>query len=292
MGSITTEHKSSFPKKPVPSGAWDTHHHIFEPDRFPFAEGRHFTPARASLEDLQKFEKSIGVDHVYLDTVSNELLNEYHAAGVRSVRLDFFRHKAMDNVQIQAELMEATAQRLAKWGKPGWSIQIQQPHLEFWPRLRDVVDRSPVPVVVDHCALIAGSSYRVNDYVTNIQDGSYLAEGERIDLAALCETLRNGNLWMKISAPYRCSNLAPGYDDLRWLVRRFVDANPRRVVWGSDWPHTQRHKDRVGKSSSSEEAFLQIDDKAWIESLSKWMSEDEWQLLWVENPATLYDYHE
>ncbi|GMF80377.1 unnamed protein product [Aspergillus oryzae] len=292
MGSITTEHKSSFPKKPVPSGAWDTHHHIFEPDRFPFAEGRHFTPARASLEDLQKFEKSIGVDHVYLDTVSNELLDEYHAAGVRSVRLDFFRHKAMDNVQIKAELMEATAQRLAKWGKPGWSIQIQQPHLEFWPRLRDVVDRSPVPVVVDHCALIAGSSYRVNDYVTNIQDGSYLAEGERIDLAALCETLRNGNLWMKISAPYRCSNLAPGYDDLRWLVRRFVDANPRRVVWGSDWPHTQRHKDRVGKSSSSEEAFLQIDDKAWIESLSKWMSEDEWQLLWVENPATLYDYHE
>ena len=70
-----------------------------------------------------------------------------------------------------------------------------------------------------------------------------------------------------------------------------MDANPRRVVWGSDWPHTQRHKDRVGKSSISEEAFLQVDDKTWIESLSRWMSEDEWQLLWVENPATLYDYH-
>ncbi|KAK6815060.1 hypothetical protein RU639_008530 [Aspergillus parasiticus] len=324
MGSITTENNSSFPKKPIPSGAWDTHHHIFEPDRFPFAEGRHFTPARASLEDLLKFEKSIGVDHVCiahglsygpdcrsllyylkqfqgqargicvldLEAVSDELLDVYHAAGVRSVRLDLFRHKAMDNVQIQAELIEATSQRLAKWGRPGWSIQIQQPHLEFWPRLRDVVDRSPVPVVVDHFALIAGSSYRVNDYVTNIQDGSYLAEGECIGLAALRETLRNGNLWMKISAPYRCSNLAPGYDDLRWLVRCFVDANPRRVVWGSDWPHTQRHKDRVGKSSTSEEAFLQIDDNAWIESLSQWMSEDEWQLLWVENPSTLYDYHE
>ncbi|KAE8137405.1 hypothetical protein BDV38DRAFT_271267 [Aspergillus pseudotamarii] len=275
MGSLASEDNSSFPKKPVPSGAWDTHHHIFEPDRFPFAEGRHFTPARASLEDLQKFAESIGVDHVCiahglsygfdcksllyyleefhdqargicvldLETVSDELLDEYHVAGIRSVRPDFFRHKAMNNVQ--------------------------QPHLTFWSRLRDVVDGCPVPVVVDHFALIAGSSYRVNDYATNIQDGSYLTEGERIGLAALCETLRNGNLWIKISAPYRCSNLVPGYDDLRWLVRRFVDANPRRV-----------------------EAFLQVDDKPWIESLSRWMSEGEWQLWWVENPATLYDYQE
>ncbi|CAG7971940.1 unnamed protein product [Penicillium salamii] len=311
-----------FPHKAVPAGAWDTHHHIFEPDRFPFAEGRHFTPSRASFEQLQEFEKSIGVDHVCiahglsygldctsllyylerfagqargicvldLNTVTDELLDQYNAAGIRSVRLDFFRNSCMDDVDAQSHLIEETAQRLAQWGKPNWSIQIQQPHLEFWPRLRDVIQRIPIPVVVDHFALIAASSYRLDDNTTNIQDDTFLDEVERRGLEALCQTLSEGNLWIKLSAPYRCSNLAPEYADLKWLVRRLTDANPKRVLWGSDWPHTQRHKDRIGKSSTSKEPFLNIDDKAWIESMSRWLSEEEWRLLWIENPATLYDY--
>ncbi|RAK94086.1 hypothetical protein BO79DRAFT_261009 [Aspergillus costaricaensis CBS 115574] len=313
---------NKFPVKAVPPGAWDTHHHIFEPDRFPFAAGRHFTPARASLEQLRDFEKSIGVEHVCiahglsygadctsllyylgqfggtargicvldLDTVTDELLNTYHEAGVRSVRLDFFRHQAMNDVRIQTRLIEATARRLAQWGRPGWSIQIQQPHLHFWHELRKIINDSPIPVVVDHFALIEGSSYRADDEITDIQNCSYLTEKEHLGLQELCQTLREGNLWIKLSAPNRCSNMAPGFQDLRWLVRLFVDANSKRVVWGSDWPHTQRHKDRIGKEASSEEAFLKVDDKGWIESLSQWMSEEEWQALWVGNPATLYDY--
>jgi predicted TIM-barrel fold metal-dependent hydrolase len=311
-----------FPHKAVPAGAWDTHHHIFEPDRFPFAEGRHFTPARASFEQLQDFEKSIGVDHVCiahglsygpdctsllyylerfagqargicvldLDTVTDELLDQYHAAGVRSVRLDFFRYSCMDDVDAQCRLIRETAQRLAQWGTLNWSIQIQQPHLEFWPRLRDVIQQIPIPVAVDHFALLAASSYRLDDNTRNIQDDSFLDEVERRGLEALCQTLCEGNLWIKLSAPYRCSNLAPEYADLKWLVRRLVDANPQRVLWGSDWPHTQRHKDRVGKSSTSKEDFLKVDDRAWIESMSRWLSEEEWRLMWVENPAKLYDY--
>lgn len=306
----------------VPAAAWDTHHHIFEPDRFPFAEGRHFTPSRASFEQLQSFEESIRVAHVCiahglsygpdctsllyylkrfagnargicvldLDTVTDELLDQYHTAGIRSVRLDFFRHNAMDSVDAHEDLIKKTAERLVQWGKPNWSIQIQQHHLEFWPRLGEVIRLSPIPVVVDHFGLIPASSYRLNDDTANIQSDSFLDVNERLGLDALCQTLSCGNLWIKISAPYRCSNLAPEYSDLEWLVRRLVLANPKRVLWGSDWPHTQRHKDRIGKSSTSEEAFLNIDDKAWIESLSRWMSEEEWRLMWVDNPATLYDY--
>lgn len=227
-----------------------------------------------------------------LVTVTDEILDLYHEAGVRSVRLDFFRHTAMHYFDVQAWLIDATAQRLVQWrGNAGnkWSIQIQQPHLEFWPGLCEVIRQCPVPVVVDHMALITGSSYRYGD-ATNIQDGSYLRESERRGLETLCQALRDGNLWIKISAPYRCSNLGPRYEDLRWVVRRFVDSNPRRMLWGSDWPHTQRHEDRFGKSRGKEEAFLEIDDRAWVESLSTWLSEEEWRLMWVENPAVLYDY--
>jgi predicted TIM-barrel fold metal-dependent hydrolase len=69
-------------------------------------------------------------------------------------------------------------------------------------------------------------------------------------------------VWIKFSTPYRCSNLGHTYADLETLVRRFVQTNPDRVVWGSDWPHTQRHKDRIEKNPEALEPFLEIDNKA------------------------------
>lgn len=35
---------------------------------------------------------------------------------------------------------------------------------------------------------------------------------------------------------------------------------------------------------------MEIDDRTWIDELSTWLSEEEWRLMWVENPAVLYDY--
>ena len=115
----------------VPPGAWDTHFHIFEPN---------FTPAPATLEEFEKFKSSLGVEYVcvahglsygsnctsllhYLhyfqgrasgicvldvETTSDDLLNTYNAAGVRSARLDFFKHKAMHDLERQVSLIEFT----------------------------------------------------------------------------------------------------------------------------------------------------------------------------------------
>lgn len=140
----------------------------------------------------------------------------------------------------------------------------------------------PVSVVVDHMALIAGSSYRYGDS-TNIQLNSYLRETKILGLQMPCRAPREGILWIKVSAPYRCSNLGPQYEDLRWVVRRFVDVNSKDVLWGSDWPHTQKHEDRVGRSQERDDAFLEVDNRAWIEVLSTWFSEEKWQLMWIGN---------
>lgn len=303
---------ADYSSKPVPKGAWDTHHHIFEPEKFPYAPGRHFTPSVATLDDLKAFEKSVGVDHVciahglsygpdctsllyYLEqfkgeargicvideiSVTDKMLDSYHTAGIRSVRLDFFKHQAMNDLEKQVALIEATAARLAKWGPRGWSVQAQQPHAEYWPRLRAVAKKLPVPLVIDHMGLLKGES--MAEGAPDVTKTSGFAE--------LLGALADGNLWMKISAPYRNSYQDFEYLDLKLMVRKMVDANPKRVVWGSDWPHTQRHQDRAGKNPSDKEPFLKIDSAKWIESLSTWLSDEEWQAMWVSNPQELYDY--
>lgn len=51
----------------------------------------------------------------------------------------------------------------------------------------------------------------------------------------LMDLVRSGLLYVKISALYRVSTQAPAYEDLKLLVRTFFDANPRQLLWGSDW---------------------------------------------------------
>nr|XP_036575538.1 tim barrel metal-dependent [Colletotrichum truncatum]KAF6782127.1 tim barrel metal-dependent [Colletotrichum truncatum] len=309
MGSISNS------SKPVPKGAWDTHHHIFEPERFPFASGRHFTPSVATLEQLKAFEKSIGVSHVCiahglsygancssllyyleqfngtargicvldLDTVTDELLDKYHEAGIRSVRLDFFKANAMSDVEKQVELIESTAKRLLQWHAIGnsWSIQIQQPNISHWKKLGQTIRSSKLPVVLDHIGLVKAASMTPADSIPVREQPGW---------QDLLDTLKGGNLWIKISAPYRCSRADPYFEDLKEIVQELVKTNSKRLVWGSDWPHTQRHEDRHLRSKDEQEPFLKIDNPSWIQSLSTWLSEEEWEDLWVKNPSTLYDY--
>jgi predicted TIM-barrel fold metal-dependent hydrolase len=304
--------------KAVPLDAWDTHCHVFE-NEFPFAAERHFTPALATMEQLQQFHSSIGVSNVCiahglsygsdctsllhylkryngksrgicvldLETITNATLDEYHTAGIRSVRLNLFYHGATHDLQKQTALLESTASRLAEWrqsktGQARWSIQIQQPQMDHWCSLRKTAATLPVPLVVDHFALMRGQSMLEEGDLHPIQSNGF---------KELLGALRDGNVWIKFSAPYRCSNLMHQYEDLREAVLEIVAANSERIIWGSDWPHTQCHSDRAGKDPYATEQFQRIDNQEWIQSLSRWMSENQWRRMWVENARNLYDGH-
>ncbi|KAJ3959507.1 hypothetical protein N0V92_003893 [Colletotrichum tropicale] len=91
--------------------------------------------------------------------------------------------------------------------------------------------------------------------------------------------VREGHLWVKLSAPYRISEGKPDYCDVKFLVRAFVDANKHRVLWGSDWPHTPRMKVRTHEAAMKETPYLEVDDAAWLRSLKSWLSDEEWDLL-------------
>lgn len=45
---------------------------------------------------------------------------------------------------------------------------------------------------------------------------------------------------------------------------------------------------RTREMALKETPFLEVDDGAWLQSLRRWLSDEAWQLLMVENPRTLY----
>lgn len=66
---------------------------------------------------------------------------------------------------------------------------------------------------------------------------------------------------------------------MRDLVRAFVDADPQRALYGSDWPYTKRTKVRIIEEAIEETSFPEIDDAAWLRSLNSWLGDEEWDLL-------------
>ena len=47
---------------------------------------------------------------------------------------------------------------------------------------------------------------------------------------------------------------------------------------------------RSKEEALCETSFLEVDDGAWLRSLRSWLSDEEWRLLMVENPNTLYGW--
>ncbi|KAJ4985544.1 amidohydrolase 2 [Stagonosporopsis vannaccii] len=299
-----------------PNGGWDTHHHIFDPERFPYAADRHLTPPAASVQQFIEFKARLGLtnsvlthglsygdDCTSLKTFVPELdpnktsaiavidprsikpseLESMHNAGIRGIRVNLYKYGAMHDLERQKVALREHAAAL-KEHCHDWSIAFTHIHPEFWGDLVPVVQEIAmigVPVVTDHFSLLKGASMLPKEHKTNV-----LAQP---GLDAVCSLVRSGALYVKISAPYRVSDLAPDYSDLEPIVRALMNANPERILWGSDWPHTPRMKVRSKEEALQKTPFLQVDDERWLRILKGWLSEEEWDLVMVRNPSRLYN---
>lgn len=76
----------------------------------------------------------------------------------------------------------------------------------------------PIPVVIDHMGW--------PDLVKGPNSPGF---------SLLTDLLRDGHVWVKLTAAYRFSSLP--YEAADALVASFVAANPDRCLWGSDWPY-------------------------------------------------------
>lgn len=238
------------PSRPTfvpPPGAVDAHCHVFGPgDVFPYAPERKYTPCDAgkaqlfALRDFLGFSRNVivqatchGADNRALvdalhasgglargvatvrDTVSDEELQQLHAAGVRGVRFNFVRRLVDPKPDAY---YHAIIDRIAPLG---WHVVVYFEAADLAERWKFFTSL-PTTVVVDHMG---------RPDVSQPVDGP---EFQRfVQLMA-----EHGNVWSKVSCPERLSRVGPpGYADVVPFARHLVERFPDRVLWGTDWPH-------------------------------------------------------
>jgi predicted TIM-barrel fold metal-dependent hydrolase len=277
----------------LPELACDSHVHVFGPyAKYPLAEDRSYTPTEflphQFIEHLDQLGLARGVVvtasvcgtdngstidalRAYPDRlrgvvvpdpqITDAQLEEMHAAGVRGVRVNMLRvgGHAMYRNGIGLETLEALAPRLRRLG---WHAQIwiYAPDLPvMMPRLTAL----QLPLVVDHMGRM--------ETARGTDDPGF---------KFLCELLRTGQAYCKISGADRIGTAAKGFQDALPFMQALVDANPKQLVWGTDWPHINYF-----------EAEKLPNDGALINLLTQVLNTPELlkQVL-VDTPASLYDF--
>jgi predicted TIM-barrel fold metal-dependent hydrolase len=281
----------------MPVGACDCHVHVIGPAaQYPMAPQRAYTPPEASPADLVAMRRRLGISRNVLiqpsfygtdnrcmldamallgDTtrgvavvapdIADAELAKLDAQGVRGIRLNLESGANRDPKAATAALDEM-AKRITALG---WHIQIYAA-LPVIAAVADRIAALPVNVVIDHFGL------------AQAKDGV-----DQRGFAALLELVRSRRVYVKLSAPYRISQ-APGYTDAAPIARALIAAGPDRMLWGSDWPHT----DRVpGHGPLELHPFRTIDDPAALGLLKEWCGDkDVEQTILVETPARLYRF--
>ncbi|KAM0490367.1 hypothetical protein ACHAP8_011642 [Fusarium lateritium] len=299
-----------------PRGGWDTHHHIFDPQLFPYSPTRHLTPPAATIEAFENFRKSLGITNSVLThglsygddctslkafvaqlgrqstsgvgvidpfTTTDDEIRDMQKAGIRGLRVNLYPHGAMEDVELQKKTLRAYLERIMKLSL-SWSLTMTTIRTEFWNELEPFVRADVAPtgraLITDHFGLLKAPSLLSSEYRND--------PTKQPGFAAIMRLVSDGLLFVKLSAPYRVSEQSPHYEDLEFLVRAFVDANKHQILWGSDWPHTPRMKVRSHEEAMKETPFLKVDDDTWLRSLRSWLSDEEWDLLMVQNPKRLF----
>jgi predicted TIM-barrel fold metal-dependent hydrolase len=282
----------------VPEGACDCHVHTFDPQHFPYSPSRPYTPEPVSVEELESLHRALQIGRVVVVQTTvygtdnsgalaamkqlgprargvavidlkapDSALDEMDLAGIRGIRLNLETAGQTDPA-IGRQRFQSAVERIK--GRK-WHIQIYA-RLSVIEGIKDLVALAPMPVVFDHFGGIQAA-----------------LGADQPGFSSLMTLIRTGKAYVKISAPYRSSTLAPDYSDVAPLARALVASNPERILWGSDWPHPGLPV--PGRSSSEITPFFQIDDGRVLNLLSKWVPDAATRkTILVENPARLYGF--
>jgi predicted TIM-barrel fold metal-dependent hydrolase len=241
----------SKPRHKLPAGTWDAHAHIFGPaDKFPYAEGRGYTPPDAPVDKYVALLKHLGCarglivqgnahgydNRVLLDALTRypqrfrgvaitdarvkpSTLRYWHQLGMRGLRFHLLKQ---DYGYIRGAGLDVFETFRKTMGDLHWVLQIycdSEMLAAAADKLREF--SREMPVIVDHMGMV--------DAARGINEPNF---------QALLKLVGDGHVHVKVSAAYRLSRQYPDYPDARPFHEALVRANPGRLLWGTDWPHT------------------------------------------------------
>ena len=284
----------------VPAGACDTHTHVFgDPQRFPFAPARAYTPEPASVAEMRALHTALHTDRVVIvhpsvygtdnsctldgmkqlgsiargiavidEKTPESALDEMDRAGMRGIRINLETSGQSDPAVARQRFQEGV-DRIKRRSK--WHIQVYT-RLSVIEGIKDQVMAAPMPVVFDHFG------------------GAQAAPGvSQPGFDTLLDLVRKGKAYVKISAPYRSSTQPPDYADVAPLAKALIAANPQRILWGSDWPHPASPV--AHRPVTDITPLWQVDDGRIFNQLPVWAPDAALRTtILVENPAKLYGF--
>ena len=263
----------------LPEGTVDTHFHVFKPGA-PLNTPRSYTPHIRTLADWLAYAQAVGIARGVLVQPSvygfdNSVLLEALAtdpANLRGIvvlpaetslnelrRLD---RLGVCGVRINTRnkgglAFDTISEFAASLAPLGWSLQFQvKPE-----QLANIVSLAPtlgLPLVIDHLGFIPFGTTETAGHVATLQ-----------------RLLDGPEAYVKLSAPYRLVT-GTDYSAFAQIVSTLVKTHPHRLLWGSDWPHTELWANMP-------------DDADLIDAMTAWLDTDATrQQVFVANSQSLF----
>ncbi len=270
----------------MPKGACDCHTHIFDPEHYPYAASRPYTPEPATIADVNALHRALHIDRVVISqpTVYGAdhacTLNAIktigpsargvsaYVANTSSVRLDELHRGGMRGIVVHdmSDYKDAAAQI----GDRPWNIEIYV-GLSKMAAFKDMAMATNVTAKMT----LFGGVRRADDIHTPA-------------FQTLLDLLRSGKVYVELSAPQHISTQEPDFADADAVCKALIAANPQRITWGSDWPHAKTFQ---GRPTPGIAPLENIDDAVSLNLLARSVTgPDQLKLIMVENAARLYGF--
>ena len=263
----------------LPEGTVDTHFHVFKSGA-PLNTPRSYTPHIRTLADWRAYAQTVGIARGVLVQPSvygfdNSVLLEALATDPSHLRgivvlpaetslneLRRLDRLGVCGVRINTRnkgglAFETISDFAASLAPLGWSLQFQvKPE-----QLANIVSLAPtlgLPLVIDHLGFIPLGTTETAGHVATLQ-----------------RLLDGPEAYVKLSAPYRLVT-GTDYSAFGQIVSTLVKTHPHRLLWGSDWPHTELWANMP-------------DDTDLIDAMAVWLSDDATrQQVFVANSQSLF----
>jgi predicted TIM-barrel fold metal-dependent hydrolase len=278
------------PKQPrlkAPPGSWDTHFHVWAPHLFPYAEQRRYTPPAAPIEHYLKMARAIGLARgiivqpsvhadrtdIVLDAVAKSQgalrgmiiakpgltepeIAKLHEGGVRGVR--FASRKGHGN-RFDRDLFNRTAALVAPFG---WILDLQIDD-DAIIELADLIRAQHQPTIIDTMGHI------------DARKGL-----DQPALRILLDLVSGPSTYLKLHGANRFLEWGVPYADIVTVAQALVARAPHRMLWGTDWPHSEVFEPR--QMPNDADLLDMLLDYAPDEATRK--------LILVDNPKGLFDF--